>query len=123
MFDVTLKLTYTDTDAKGVETVTKRDLDLRRMFIRETDEMKSLTGWVPIEWLSWLDQRDGRALGYAWYLACQRSGDDITWLEILDGLNLFGLEFELVGNDVAEAAPETANPDDPTSPTKSEMTN
>ena len=42
---------------------------------------------------------------------------------ILDGLNLFGLEFELVGNDVAEAAPETANPDDPTSPTKSEMTN
>ena len=63
MFDVTLKLTYTDTDAKGVETVTNRDLDLRRMFIRETDEMKSLTGWVPIEWLSWLDQRDGRAPG------------------------------------------------------------
>lgn len=119
MFDVTLKLTYTEG-----EKVTKRDLDLRRMMIRETDEMKSLTGWVPIEWLSWLDQRDGRALGYAWYLACQRHGDEITWLEILDTLNLFDLEFELDAGETAEGAPpvEEANPDDPTLPMSSEQT-
>lgn len=123
MFDVTLKLTYTWADENGQEVTTHRDLDLRRMFIRETDEMKSLTGWVPIEWLSWLDQRDGRALGYAWFLACQRHGDDVTWLEILDGLNLFGLEFELVGDGTTDLAPPEGNADDPTLPTKSEQTN
>jgi len=120
MYEVTLKFSYTDGD-----TVTTRDLDLRRIFIRETDEMKSLTGWVPQEWLSWLDQRDGRALGYGWYLACQRNGDALTWLETLDTLNLFALEFELIATEVDVidgAAPEVVNDDDPTSPTSETTT-
>lgn len=117
MFDLTLKFEYKDGD-----TVTKRDLDLRRMMIRETDELKSLTGWVPVEWLNWLDQRDGKALGYGWYLACQRNGDTITWLDVLDTLNLFDLEFELDAGEETGETTEAVNPDDPTLPTSETTT-
>lgn len=114
MFDVTIKLKYPDDDGG----MTERDLDLRRMSIRETDELKAITGYLPLEWLHLVEAGDGRARGYAWYLACQRAGDDIEWLTVLDEFNLFDLENELIG-DEPEAEP-VVNEADPTGSTSSE---
>ncbi len=113
MFDVTIKLKYTEGDK-----TTERDLDLSRMFIRETDELKVLTGYLPQEWMFLLDAGDGKARGFAWYLACQRAGDDIEWTTILDEFNLFDLAHELELPEEVEE-PEV-NDADPTGSTSSE---
>lgn len=107
MYDVTIKLKYTDGDK-----TTERDLDCRRMFIHETDELKALTGYLPQEWMFLVDAGDGKARGFAWYLACQRAGDEITWMQVLDEFNLFDLEHELELPD--EPAKPEENDADPT---------
>ena len=106
--DITIKLKYPDGNGGMLE----RDLDCRRMSIRETDELKAVTGYLPSEWLLLVEAGDGRARGYAWYLACQRAGDEITWLKVLDEFNMFDLENELELPDEPEE-PEV-NDADPT---------
>lgn len=113
MYDVTLKLTYPDGD-----TTITRDLDLRRISLRESDELKALTGYLPSEWVYLVDAGDGKARGFAWYLACQRAGDAIEWTTILDEFNLFDLAHELELPEEPEE-PEV-NDADPTGSTSSE---
>jgi hypothetical protein len=101
-----LALTYEDTI---------HELDLDRISMRESADLKAKTGLTISEWNEALREGDGVATGYAWFWACKRSGDDPDWMDMLDTINVLDIDFDVVPEpEPDEPEPEEAGPTSPT---------
>lgn len=91
---------------------TTRTLDLSRITMRESADMKSKLGMSPAQWNEAMDSGDGEAAGYGWFWACVRAGDDVDWVDMIDTLNLMKLNMDII----ADPAPLIEPPDPTRSP-------
>jgi len=78
---------------------TERELDMSTMKMRESMECQSLTGWTWPEWRSHLIEDRAEAVTFAWFLACKRHGDDVTFSGLLDTLDQAKISFEVKESD------------------------
>ena len=97
---------------------TARDLDLGTMKMRESIECQNLTGWTWPEWRNYLIEDRAEAVTFAWYLACKRHGDDVSFTELLDILDQAKISFDVKesDDDPADKPAELGAEEGPTSP-------
>ena len=93
---------------------TTRTLDLARITMRESADMKSKLGMSPAQWNAAMDAGDGEAAGYG---ACVRAGDDVDWVDMIDTLNLMALNMDIVMD-----PPPLKEQADPTQPPEADPT-
>ena len=95
-----------------------RVLDMGTMKMRESIECQNLTGWTWPEWREQLARARAEAVTFAWYLACKRNGDEVTYSGLLDELDQakLGFDVELTDDDKADKPAELGAEEGPTSP-------
>lgn len=98
-----------------------RDLDMNTLVMRESIELQNLTGLSGPEWVEALTRSRAEAITFAWFLACKRHGDEVSFTELLDTLDQMKLDVELIPDEEpADKPAELGVIDDegPTSPAK-----
>ena len=80
--------------------------------------MNPLTGWTWPEWREQLARDRAEAVTFAWYLACKRNGDKVTYSGLLDDLDQakLGFDVELTDGEKADKPAELGAEEGPTSP-------
>lgn len=94
------------------------DLDLGSMRIVEAEECEQLTGWTHPEWKAALREDRARAVAFAWYLACKRAGQDVTFAAVREGFDMGKVEYSVrpVDDDSEQAPPDLGVGDDDEAP-------